>query len=50
MKIVCIDNDCAYYLTLGKEYEVLSDEKKFYRILADNGEVHPYSKDRFDIV
>lgn len=37
-------------LTHGKEYEVLSVEKGWYRIIDDSGEDYLYPPEYFDIV
>ena len=37
-------------LTNGKEYEVLSIEKEWYRLVDDSGEDYLYPPELFDIV
>lgn len=37
-------------LTNGKEYKVLSIEKKWYRIVDDSGEDYLYPPEQFEIV
>jgi len=37
-------------LTQGKEYEVLSIEKEWFRLVDDSGEDYLYPPDEFEIV
>lgn len=52
-KVKCIkrifrsDNNC---LTIGKEYEVVKEERYSYVIVDDNGKLFPYDKHDFECV
>ncbi|MGL5243876.1 MAG: DUF6501 family protein [Sarcina sp.] len=55
MKIRCIDHE-GYVsgnrldLTVGKVYEVLSQNEILYKIIDDKGDIYDYLKDRFEVV
>ena len=40
----------SFVLTNGKIYEVISIEKKWYRVVDDSGEDYLYAPEGFDIV
>jgi hypothetical protein len=52
MKVKCIDNTeyIGQFLTLGKEYVVISEDKLLYAILDDNNNVQKVFKSRFEKV
>lgn len=50
MKIKFTGKTIPLELTNGKIYEVLSVEKKWYRIIDDSGEDYLYPPEQFEIV
>lgn len=55
MKVRCIDASKLptgedFYLTLGEVYEVIKQDKRSYKIIANNGRQVLYNKERFEIV
>jgi hypothetical protein len=52
MKIVCVDNDGGWedFLTLGKTYDVIYNNKYCYNILNDNGDDDWFNNSRFKIL
>lgn len=49
MKVKYIEKSCVS-LTNGKEYEVLSIEETWYRIVDDTGDDYLFSPERFEVV
>jgi hypothetical protein len=47
MKVKCINDIACPYLTVGKEYIVLSENNDFYNIINDNDNYYGYYKNRF---
>lgn len=50
MKVKYCGDSNQVYLINGKEYEVLSIECNYYRIVDETGENHLYENGRFEIV
>lgn len=50
MKVEYIGETSPLELTQGKEYEVLSVEHGWYRVVDDTGEDYLYQSDRFRII
>ena len=50
MKIKYIGKTISLELTNGKIYDVLSIEKKWYRIIDDSGEDFLYPPEKFKII
>ena len=50
MKIKYIGETVPLLLTKNKIYEVISQEKGWYRILDDTGDDYLYPPDKFEIV
>ena len=50
MKVMYKKQTEPFMLTNGKIYEVLSVERKYYRITDDTGEDYLYPPESFDIV
>ena len=50
MKVKWLGKTEWLMLTNGKEYEVLSIEKGFYRVIDDSGDDYLYPPTKFEIV
>ncbi|MBE6465799.1 hypothetical protein [Denitrobacterium detoxificans] len=50
MKVRFLGETTFLELTQGKEYEVLSIEKEWFRLVDDSGEDYLYPPDEFEIV
>jgi len=50
MKVKYVKNTISLCLTTGKIYEVLSTERKWYRIIDDSGEDYLYPPENFEII
>ena len=49
MKIKCIDNECyRNYLTIGKTYDVIDEDKYGYRIIDNYNNENWYLKSYFE--
>lgn len=49
MKVRCIEFGLLR-LTQGKDYEVLTETPRFYKVINDKGFPEPYMKNRFEVV
>ena len=50
MKIKCISTDGNSFITEGKEYTVLDEDKWSYKIVCNSGSNHWYGKSLFEVV
>lgn len=50
MKVRYIKETISFCLTKDKDYDVLSIEKEWYRIVDDTGEDYLYPPEQFEIV
>lgn len=50
MKVRYIKDTISFCLTKNKVYEVLSVEKKWYRVIDDSGEDYLYPPENFETV
>ena len=47
MKVKCIEDDNNWYLTIGKTYEVIYEDKYDYKIICDHDFEYWYPKKYF---
>ena len=47
MKVLCKDSLSCYYLTKGKWYNVVEEDKTHYKVIDDEGDLSWWRKDYF---
>lgn len=50
MKVKYIKDTVSFCLTKGKQYEVLSVEKEWFRVVDDSGEDYLYPHEHFEVI